>query len=103
VYLHPGICHISVIKISYGLARIAVNQNGAGDTNMINYSDTYRFDYFCGWRYLTSPAFRNRMRTRWGRSLWLRVLGYVGVFTSLLITTTAAVLALMTAWHLLVG
>jgi hypothetical protein len=83
------------------MARIPDRQHGTGDTLMINYGDSYRFDYFCGWRYLASPAFRNRMRARWGRSPWMRVLGYAAVIASLLITTTAGVFALMAAWHLL--
>jgi hypothetical protein len=70
---------------------------------MIGYTNSYRFDYFCGWRYLVSPAYRNLMRTRWGKSPWIRALYYAGVLTSLLITTTAAVLILLASWHLMAG
>jgi hypothetical protein len=92
---------MTVIKLSYGMARIPVSQHGWGDTLMINYGDSYRFDYFYGWRYLASPAFRSRMRTRWGKSPWMRALCYAAVIASLLITTAAGVFALMAAWHLL--
>jgi hypothetical protein len=70
---------------------------------MIDYSNNYRFDYFYGWRFLMSPAFRNRMRTRWGQSPWLRLLSYTGVIISLLLTTAAAVFTLMAGWHLMNG
>jgi hypothetical protein len=70
---------------------------------MIYYPASYRFDYFCGWRYLVSPAFRHQMLDRWGQSPWMRALCYAGVAASLLITTTVAVLALMAGWHLMGG
>ena len=70
---------------------------------MIEYTDGYRFDYLCGWRYLVSPAFRNRMRARWGQSQWTRALCYTGVIASLLLTTTAIVFALAAGWHLMNG
>jgi hypothetical protein len=68
---------------------------------MIDYTPSYRFDYFCGWRYLISPTFREQMRVRWGKNLWTRALCSAGIFTSLLITTSAAVLALLACWHLM--
>ncbi len=71
--------------------------------SMIDYMNGYRFDYFCGWRYLFSPAFRAQLRNRWGRSTWLKALCYSGVLISLVVTSTFAVLALLATWHLLNG
>jgi hypothetical protein len=61
----------------------------------------YRFDYFCGWRYLMSQQFRNAMHDHWGRSLFMQALCYAGVIVSLITTSAATVLAVLAAWHLL--
>jgi cytochrome bd-type quinol oxidase subunit 2 len=58
--------------------------------------------FFC-WHYLASPAFRQQMRNRRGKTFWSYMLCYMGVLASLLITTVAAVLAIMAGWHLMNG
>ena len=74
-----------------------------GTAAMINYSNSYRFDYFCGWRYLVSPAFREMLRAKWGRTPVTRLLCYAGVLFSLLVTTGAGVLAMLAGWYLMHG
>jgi hypothetical protein len=68
---------------------------------MTQYQRSYQIDYFCGWRYLLSPKFRNQARAKWGRNLLLRSLFLLGGFSSILITSTATVLLAMAVWNLL--
>ena len=65
--------------------------------------NSHKFDYFYGWNYLVSPNFRNRVRSRCSGKRSMKVLCYSAVLTSLLLTSTAAVLALLAIWHLLNG
>lgn len=67
---------------------------------MIYFQRSYQIDYFCGWRYLLSAEFRNKIRLKWGSSLYLRSLCLMGCFASLVITSTAAVLLTMAVWNL---
>jgi hypothetical protein len=68
---------------------------------MICYSNSYHFDYFCGWRYLFSPAFRDAMYARWGANRWTRALCFAGVAISLLVTGSAAILAVLAVLHVM--
>ena len=65
------------------------------------YHRSYQIDYFCGWRYLLSPSFRAQVRAKWGDNKFHRGLCLIGGFSSILITSTGAVLLAMAVWNLL--
>ena len=66
-------------------------------------SYSHRFDYFFGWRYLLSPAFREQMRLKWGRTQLTRMLCYAGIICSLMISSALAILVLLAGWYLANG
>jgi hypothetical protein len=67
---------------------------------MTQYERSYQIDYFCGWRYLFSAKFRDRVKQKWGNNLMLRSLFLIGSFTGMLLTSAAAILLIMAIWHL---
>lgn len=67
---------------------------------MIYYDRSYQFDYLCGWRYLFSAKFRAQARQKWGGNIVMRSLFLIGSFTSILLTSAAAVLLLQLIWYL---
>ena len=67
---------------------------------MTQYERSYQIDYFCGWRYLFSAKFRDQVKQKWGNNLMLRSLFLIGSFTGILLTSAAAILLIMSIWHL---
>ena len=65
------------------------------------YQRSYQIDYFCGWRYILSPKFRNQVKLKWGSNLIQRSLCIFGALTSIVLTSTGAILLAMTIWYLI--
>lgn len=68
---------------------------------MALYQRSYQIDYFCGWRYLLSEKFRNHVRSKWMRNPLQKALCMIGGFTSIALTTAAAILLTMAVWNLI--
>lgn len=62
---------------------------------------SYQIDYFCGWRYIFSPAFRKKVHQKWGSNPFTRIICIFGGFFGIVFTSTLILLALMAGWHLL--
>jgi hypothetical protein len=65
------------------------------------YQRSYQIDYFCGWRYLLSPEFREQARKKWGRNLFLRCLFTLGSIASILLTSIAGIMVLLAILELI--
>lgn len=65
------------------------------------YQRSYQIDYFCGWRYVLSPSFRDQVRLKWGSNLIQRSLWMVGAVTSIMLTSAGAILLAMMIWYLI--
>lgn len=68
---------------------------------MFPHARYYRIDYFCGWRYIFYPAFRKKVKQKWGTSLLSRILCIFGGLFSLVITGALMVFALLAIRYLL--
>lgn len=68
---------------------------------MLIVSRSYQFDYFCGWRYLFSPVYRQHVRQKWGGNMVLKSMFIVGSLVSITFTTAAGVLLARLVLHLM--
>lgn len=68
---------------------------------MYLYRRSYQIDYFCGWRYIFSPAFRVRVHEKWNGNRFARLACVLGGFLGVVLTSALAMFFLAAAWRLL--
>jgi hypothetical protein len=68
---------------------------------MFPHGRSYQIDYFCGWRYLLSPAFRKRVHRKWNTNSFTRLACIIGGCFGMIFTSALILLALMAGWDLL--
>lgn len=70
---------------------------------MYESSRNYQIDYFCGWRYLLSRRFRNRVREQWGGSILKKSVCIFGGVIGMILTTSLTLFFIFSFWELATG